>query len=374
MLSPFWDRGKTQEHVPKISGVRSRCIAWFVAMAVWVASGAAALTVHDAWADDPTEPQPLEELYYFPENSEEAEVFLEHPVRLRIAQKTLYVCDSQASAIFAFARDGTFRQQIGREGEGPGEFYLPSGCYVDNEGRLYVDDSGNRRIQVFTEEGEHVATYRHPPELPSRVAVRGDTLYGSTVHRAAQEVLGQEGIISMYEVGEQELRRLRSFGKPFDFAPDNVALRTAEGYREIHDGRLYYLSWYYPVFRIYELDGELVSEVELDGRAYEDRVPGNYEWDRLQEGQRAFPFSYLFRTLDVNERGIFVGVDDDERLLIDHYDHEGNFIESYERAASNDHYRLHDVRVEVGEESALTIYALEENPYPRVTVLRPEER
>jgi DNA-binding beta-propeller fold protein YncE len=38
---------------------------------------------------------------------------------------------------------------FGREGQGPGEFWLPGGLAVDSRNRIYVADSFNKRIQVF---------------------------------------------------------------------------------------------------------------------------------------------------------------------------------------------------------------------------------
>ena len=34
-------------------------------------------------------------------------------------------------------------------GTGAGEFQLPSGLQIDNQDRIYVVDSFNRRVQVF---------------------------------------------------------------------------------------------------------------------------------------------------------------------------------------------------------------------------------
>ena len=37
----------------------------------------------------------------------------------------------------------------GEEGSGPGEFWLPSGIFIDTQDRIWVCDSYNRRLQVF---------------------------------------------------------------------------------------------------------------------------------------------------------------------------------------------------------------------------------
>lgn len=49
-----------------------------------------------------------------------------------------------------FTQDGTFLRGLGNEqGTKPGQFYAPHGVALDNEGRLYVVDAYNHRIQKF---------------------------------------------------------------------------------------------------------------------------------------------------------------------------------------------------------------------------------
>lgn len=48
---------------------------------------------------------------------------------------------------------------VGRRGEGPGEFNLPRDAVVGPGGELYVVDGGNFRVQVFDTEGKFVKTF-----------------------------------------------------------------------------------------------------------------------------------------------------------------------------------------------------------------------
>ena len=48
----------------------------------------------------------------------------------------------------------------GSQGTGPGEFNEPRDIAVDGEGRLYVADTGNRRVQVFDSEGQFIASWK----------------------------------------------------------------------------------------------------------------------------------------------------------------------------------------------------------------------
>ena len=68
-----------------------------------------------------------------------------------------------------------FETEWGGRGERPGQFFDPSGIDVGPDGRVYVADSGNARLQVFTPDGEHVATWPLPNSTrPTGLVVRAD--------------------------------------------------------------------------------------------------------------------------------------------------------------------------------------------------------
>lgn len=48
---------------------------------------------------------------------------------------------------------------IGKRGDGPGEFNLPRDAVVAADGRLFVVDGGNFRIQVFDAQGQFIKTF-----------------------------------------------------------------------------------------------------------------------------------------------------------------------------------------------------------------------
>jgi len=50
-------------------------------------------------------------------------------------------------------------QAIGKAGTGPGEFNRPEGICVDGQDRLYVADSCNHRIQIFSSDGKFIREY-----------------------------------------------------------------------------------------------------------------------------------------------------------------------------------------------------------------------
>jgi DNA-binding beta-propeller fold protein YncE len=65
------------------------------------------------------------------------------------AQDRIYVADSCNHRIQIFSRDGKWLKTYGRAGRGLGELSYPYDVKVDPEGRQFVCEFGNSRIQVF---------------------------------------------------------------------------------------------------------------------------------------------------------------------------------------------------------------------------------
>ena len=76
---------------------------------------------------------------------------LEEPVSITIdSHDVVYVGDGRNNRLSIFHTDGEFIKSIGKEENGPLQFDGPHGLAVDKEGTLYVCDTFNHRIQIFT--------------------------------------------------------------------------------------------------------------------------------------------------------------------------------------------------------------------------------
>ena len=72
----------------------------------------------------------------------------------------VYVTDGYGNArVVKYTADGQYVLEWGSRGTGPGEFGLPHNLVVDAEGRVYVTDRDNQRVQVFTPEGEFLTEW-----------------------------------------------------------------------------------------------------------------------------------------------------------------------------------------------------------------------
>ena len=96
------------------------------------------------------------------------------PRDIAIAGDRVYVADTGNKRIRVYALQGLdalHQFDIGRGGSGEGELDEPSGLAIHSDGRLFVADTWNRRIAVFDADGAHLENFR----------VRG--WYNDTVNR-----------------------------------------------------------------------------------------------------------------------------------------------------------------------------------------------
>jgi DNA-binding beta-propeller fold protein YncE len=123
--------------------------------------------------------------------------------------------------VIKFTPDGKFIKAWGSLGSGMSQFRNPHALAFDSQGRLFVADRVNGRIQIFDQNGKWLTEYRSFNH-PSGLYIDGhDTLYASDYNSD-----GQKGIY----IGDARTGKLRAF-VPDDQAGEGVALG--------HDGTLY---------------------------------------------------------------------------------------------------------------------------------------
>lgn len=71
-----------------------------------------------------------------------------------------YVSDGYGnSRVLHFSRDGKLLGQWGKKGSGPSEFNLPHSIRLDADGKVYVADRENKRIQIFDARGKFLSQW-----------------------------------------------------------------------------------------------------------------------------------------------------------------------------------------------------------------------
>ena len=86
------------------------------------------------------------------------------PSSVAVAQNgDIFIADGHElngnNRMMKYSKDGRFLMQWGKTGYGPGEFRTLHGIAIDLQGRIYVADRNNNRIQLFDQEGKHLSTW-----------------------------------------------------------------------------------------------------------------------------------------------------------------------------------------------------------------------
>ena len=93
----------------------------------------------------------------------------------------VFVADGHGGAtnnrIVKFSREGRYLTSWGRKGSGPGEFDLPHSLAMDSQGRLFVADLNNFRVQAFTQDGTFLFEWKQFGMPGGLFIDRHDTLY-----------------------------------------------------------------------------------------------------------------------------------------------------------------------------------------------------
>lgn len=126
-----------------------------------------------------------------------------HPADVCVAPSgEMYVADGYGnSSVHRFSSAGDYISSFGSPGSGPGQFRVPHSIRVSNDGRVYVADRENNRVQVFTGEGEFITEWT-------------DFKCPMGVHIDANQVVyvsDQIPRISMYSLDGELLARGRTF-------------------------------------------------------------------------------------------------------------------------------------------------------------------
>jgi len=116
----------------------------------------------------------------------------------------IYVVDMQVPAVRIYDHDGSYVGDLGRSGEGPGEYGYPDSIVVASDGRIFLRDRQPGRITAFPPDGTVDATFQVPgglvtstpigvtpdgvPHSPQRVGDRD-----AAVWRMGMTPYGEEG-------------------------------------------------------------------------------------------------------------------------------------------------------------------------------------
>jgi NHL repeat len=129
------------------------------------------------------------------------------PTNLAVAPSgDLYVSDGYGNCrIHRFNYEGEFLQSWGEPGGRPGEFRIPHSAWVHTDGRVFVADRENDRIQIFGPTGEYLSEWTDV-QRPQDIFIKDGLVYiGELLYREGH-VSGRRG-----QIVENEPSRLSIF-------------------------------------------------------------------------------------------------------------------------------------------------------------------
>ena len=78
--------------------------------------------------------------------------------------------------VVKFDRNGNFIKSWGGKGNGPGQFQVAHGITIDANGRLWIADRENQRIQIFDQDGNYIRELKYAG-LPCSLQIGDQYIY-----------------------------------------------------------------------------------------------------------------------------------------------------------------------------------------------------
>ena len=111
------------------------------------------------------------------------------PTNLAVAPTgDLFVSDGYGNTrIHRFDASGRLQESWGQPGSGPGEFRVPHSTWVHTDGRVFVCDRENDRIQIFSPSGEYLTAWLDVQRPQDIFIDKDNKVYiGELVYRAGR--------------------------------------------------------------------------------------------------------------------------------------------------------------------------------------------
>ena len=138
--------------------------------------------------------------------------------------------------IIKFSPDGTRLMEWGQIGVHHGEFRTPHALEFDSQGRLWVADRGNHRLEIFDQEGNYIDSRYMYGRISGIVITENDMLYAIDSESSPTRHAGWRNGVRIGRVNED---RISAFIPPFE-REDRLNQGTAgEGVAVAADGNVY---------------------------------------------------------------------------------------------------------------------------------------
>jgi len=119
----------------------------------------------------------------------------------------VYVVDSGNARVQKFGPDGRFLKAVGAAGSAEGEFNQPSDLALDGQGNVYVLDTWNHRVQKFDPELNFITAWGKA--ATSLISPDEDEMWGPR-----SIAVDRDGNVWVVDTGTDRIRKFSAEGKP----------------------------------------------------------------------------------------------------------------------------------------------------------------
>ena len=115
------------------------------------------------------------------------------------ANGDIFVTDGHFNnRVVKFSEDGSFIQAWGSKGTAPGQFDLPHTIAIDSQGRVFVGDRSNARIQIFDQNGTFLDQWDQFGRVSGILITPDDTIYVADYQQHQALLIGSTKDGSIY--------------------------------------------------------------------------------------------------------------------------------------------------------------------------------
>jgi hypothetical protein len=198
------------------------------------------------------------------------------------------VLDKLKHAAFIFTPDGEFVRSVGREGDGPGEFHLPSTIEFNTQGSFFIQDQ--RSIAVFDSTYTYIDQMTWPLHPPFMRSILND---GGLIGIHGVFLPGEHGVVSIEILGrwdKDDSITVEYASTRHEFDPDDWTIDRSESREEqlyccaTASGRVFYSHSSVDEFVITgcESDGTEFLQIEDQGyrrvRKSDQEIQAEIDW------------------------------------------------------------------------------------------------